>query len=121
VNCYFTQAEVFNLGGNMSRAKDAYVYFIKCGEYYKIGYSKDAERRVKELDNRPYKVELIYVSALTPYAYKIEQKIHEWLEEYKINGEWYDLPRDMIDVVCNHIKFEVEWEAQQGEIYDKRL
>ena len=98
--------------------KEAYVYFIKCGEYYKIGYSKDVERRVKELDRRPYKIEIIYVSPLTPNAYKVEQSIHEWLSDYKINGEWYDFPSDMIDYICRNIEFEVLWEDKVNEIYN---
>jgi hypothetical protein len=81
-----------------------HIYFIKCGEYYKIGISKDVQRRMKELDKRPYKIETIYVSDLTPNAYKVEQKIHSALERYRINGEWYNLPDGIIELVCKTIK-----------------
>ena len=81
-----------------------HIYFIKCGEYYKIGISKDVQRRMKELDKRPYKIETIYVSDLTPNAYKVEQQIHSALERYRINGEWYDLPDGIIELVCKTIK-----------------
>lgn len=92
----------------------AHVYIMKCGEYYKIGFSKDVERRARELDRRPYKVNVIYISPATEYAYEIEQGLHEWLEEYRVSGEWYDLPQDMIEAICNEIVYEIDFNTTFG-------
>ena len=96
----------------------AYVYVLKCGEYYKVGHSKNVRRRITELDNKPYKVDVVYISPPTPDAYKIEQGLHEWLEEDKVNGEWYDLPDYVVKEIIKYIEFGIKWEAQQDEIYD---
>lgn len=67
---------------------EGYVYLIKCADKYKIGYTKDIDRRFKELDTRPFPCELIaYVDS--PIAFPVEQKIHELLKEKRVVGEWY--------------------------------
>lgn len=82
----------------MAKTK-SHVYIMRCGSYYKIGVSKDPERRVRELDKRPYRVELVFVSSAAEYAYKIERCLQEWLEEYKVGGEWYDFPHGMVETI----------------------
>lgn len=66
-----------------------YVYLFECGGKYKIGVSKNVERRMKELDNRPFKVNLI-CKVYSDMAYKVEQRIHELMSKFKIEGEWYE-------------------------------
>ena len=102
------EQEISTLNTTPKEKEKAYVYLLKCGDYYKIGFSKDVERRIKELDHRPYKVEIIYISPLTNRAYQIEQNLHSELEQYRINGEWYDLPKRLIDAICDVIKIEAE-------------
>ena len=68
-----------------------YIYLFECGDKYKIGVSKNVERRIKDLDNRPFKVNLI-AKVHSNIAYKVEQTIHNLLKRYKIEGEWYDFP-----------------------------
>ena len=84
----------------------AYVYILKCGEYHKIGYSKDVKRRVKELDNRPYKVEVVYVSPPLVNAFELELELHDACEGFRISGEWYDLPPTYINIIRNYIDSE---------------
>ena len=56
---------------------------------YKIGFSKDVERRIKQLDTRPFKLNLIAKSKLISDAYDREQEIHEYFANSRIEGEWY--------------------------------
>lgn len=84
--------------------KSAYVYVFECGGYYKIGYSKDVERRIKELDNRPHKLNVVCVSKYLDNAFKVEQELHRKLIQYKLDGEWYDLPDNTLVTVCEFIK-----------------
>lgn len=83
--------------------KKAYVYFLECGGRYKIGLSKDVQRRIKELDKRPFPVKLICQSKPTEYAWEVEQDIHAMLSTKRIDGEWYELDDFAIDMVCTII------------------
>lgn len=89
----------------------SHVYIMRCGSYYKIGVSKDPERRVRELDKRPYNIELIFTSSATEYAYKIERCLQEWLEEYKVGGEWYYFPHGMVETIRQEIIYEISNEC----------
>lgn len=68
-----------------------YVYLFECGGKYKIGVSNNVDRRIKDLDHRPFKVTLIS-KVHSKMAYKVEGTIHARLKKHKIEGEWYDFP-----------------------------
>ncbi len=74
-----------------SNYSSAYVYLFECGGKYKIGVSKDVGRRIKDLDNRPFKLNLVS-KVYSEMAYKVEGTIHSCLKAHKIEGEWYDFP-----------------------------
>lgn len=99
----------------MAKTK-SHVYIMRCGGYYKIGVSKDPERRARELDKRPYKVELVFVSSATEYAYKVESCIHEWLEEDKVGGEWFRFPHDFVEAIIAEIMYEIK---NERDIFDE--
>lgn len=83
--------------------KKGYVYLFECGGKYKIGFSKDPNRRLKELDKRPFKLNLVARSKQTSNAYDIEQDLHSKLQKYRINGEWYQLDDQLLKVVTHYI------------------
>lgn len=66
-----------------------YVYMMECGGKYKIGYSKDVERRFHELDKRPFSLHVFAVSNKIPNALRKEQEIHSKLGSFRLTGEWY--------------------------------
>lgn len=78
------------------RKTKGHVYLFECGGRYKVGFSDNVERRAKQLDNRPFKLNIVAVSELLDNAYGIEQAIHEKLDKYKIYGEWYELTDDKV-------------------------
>lgn len=83
----------------MNQPKDreqGYVYLFECGKKYKVGFSKDISRRIKDLDHRPFKVKLVAKSKPTTNALFYEQRLHKILEEYRINGEWYNLTEKQV-------------------------
>lgn len=51
------------------RSKSGYVYLLECGGKYKIGFSKDVERRMQQLDTRPFKLNLVTKSKYLSDAY----------------------------------------------------
>lgn len=84
--------------------KAAFVYMLECGGRYKIGFSRDVERRIAELDNRPFPVNIIVVSKATTEAYEVEQYIHSKLEHLRINGEWYEISPEGVEKVKKYIE-----------------
>ena len=81
-----------------------YIYLVKCGDRYKIGVSKDVNARIKQLDNRPYKVELVASSDLIEDAYKIEKELHIEYANYRIEGEWFNLPDDTVNKLIKRLE-----------------
>lgn len=61
-------------------------YLMYDGEYYKIGKSKDPERRLKQLQTANIKTVLIYVSNKIT-----EKELHILYSKYKVDREWFDL------------------------------
>ena len=61
------------------------VYFIRCGDYVKIGTSKNIQRRLKDLETgNPYPLELIYVEDSL-----MEEEWHVLFKHRHHRGEWY--------------------------------
>ena len=90
------EAEARALMREGRRKTKGYVYLFECGGRYKVGFSDNIERRAKQLDNRPFKLNIVAVSELLNNAYGVEQVIHEKLDKYKIYGEWYELTPDKV-------------------------
>lgn len=66
-----------------------YVYMFECVGNYKIGYTKDMERRFNELNKKPFQLHVFAVSPKIPNAFQMEQELHSQLEEFRSHGEWY--------------------------------
>lgn len=79
--------EITNKSNKTSKA--GHVYLFECGGKYKIGFSKDVARRIKNLDYRPFKIKLVAKSNFISNAYDIEQQLHLEYESYRETGEWY--------------------------------
>lgn len=72
------------------------VYLLKCGDRYKIGIANDIERRIKELNERPYPVELLYYTRPIKNAHELESKLYQKYENKRLGGEWFNLDSDDI-------------------------
>ena len=62
------------------------IYFIKQGQYVKIGYTENLSRRVKELQTaspQPLKVLLTI-----PGSRETEKALHSFFSSKRVNGEW---------------------------------
>ena len=79
--------------------KIGHVYIFKCADKYKIGFTKDVERRFLQLDTRPFKLSKVFVSEQCVNAYEIEQAIHIKFKEFNIEGEWYSDNLPVEDVI----------------------
>lgn len=82
---------------SMRKRNPKKVYLMECGGKYKVGISSDVERRMRQLDKRPFPIRLIASSVMMEHGYDLEQDIHESLEQYRIHGEWFDLPESEVE------------------------
>ena len=74
-----------------------YIYLIRNGNNeYKIGKSNNPNRRLLELQTAsPTKLTLIY-SVYCDYYNNIETSLHNYLNSYKIRGEFFNLPLEIV-------------------------
>lgn len=71
-----------------------YVYLLSCSDKYKVGYSNNVERRMKQLDTRPFPLKLV-CKTYSDIAFDVEQRIHKIMSDHKVEGEWYDFDFDV--------------------------
>lgn len=80
------------------------VYLMECGGKYKIGTSVNVDERRKQLDNRPFPVEIVAVSPFLEEAYIFEAELHEFFKNFKIDGEWFDLSAKEVKRITNLLR-----------------
>lgn len=88
-----------------------YIYLLKCADKYKIGYSNNVERRIRQLDTRPFPL-LLITKIYSDIAYDVEQAFHRTFKDFKVEGEWYqfninisaDLFSQIITKIQNNLK-----------------
>lgn len=81
----------------MAAIQNSGVYIIKAvgTDRVKIGWSQDVDARIRSLQTGcPYQIEVINVIATAP---EMERRIHGWLSQYRIHGEWFVLPNDIAE------------------------
>lgn len=68
------------------------VYFLRCGEYLKIGYTHGTlSARISALaTGNPYPIEL-WFTLVTPRPKELEKHIHSVLSPYRVKGEWFKM------------------------------
>lgn len=92
-----------------------FIYIMKCENKYKIGFTKNIDKRLKQLNNRPFPVELYYLSKEIEDVYNIEKFIHSKISKYKIDGEWYDFKEIDIKNIVILIEKIIEKNNLKGE------
>ncbi len=82
------------------RAVVSNIYLIRCGEFYKIGIADDPRARLGQLQiGNPDTLEL--VRYWPSYDAEAEEKyIHNLLGCYHHKGEWFKLPKLLINFIC---------------------
>lgn len=82
------------------------IYIIEAldSENFKIGFTKNIDRRVKELQtSSAFKLEVKYTYE-SEFATKIESKIHKSYSHLRLNGEWFKLDYDILEIIIKDIE-----------------
>lgn len=75
-----------------------YVYLIKDSgnDTFKIGRTKDINKRLKTLQTgNSTELEIIF-NYKTEYASRLESMLHKRFAHYRVNNEWFKLPDDIV-------------------------
>lgn len=82
------------------------IYIIKCEQYYKIGISYDAYKRLKSLEtSNPFPLTLLYHLEVKD-ASKLEAQIHSRFKKKNVKGEWFELNNLELKFIIKWIKKE---------------
>jgi hypothetical protein len=74
-------------------------YLIHDGRHYKIGKSKDPEKRLKEIKTANHKAKLVCYSELMP-----EKFFHEVYAHRRTGGEWFNLIDREVEVIIKMMR-----------------
>lgn len=82
------------------RKPSVFIYVIQCNDLIKVGIAGDVYGRLAELQvGNPYPLRVLgYWRAVN--AIQEEEIIHVHLEKYRERGEWFRLPKDMLDKIA---------------------
>ena len=73
-----------------------WVYILQAGPYFKIGYSKNVDKRIERLATLPpFDMELIH-TIRTDNMDTLEKYLHERFDDKRKNGEWFELDEEDI-------------------------
>lgn len=74
-----------------------FVYLLKTPEnIYKIGVTKDINKRIKSLQTGCADQIILVDKFLSNYPFKIESTLHRRYSENRVNGEWFYMSDDDI-------------------------
>lgn len=73
------------------------VYFIRGGEFVKIGIAQDAEERLNAIQTTsPFPLSLL---GWVPGRLADEARIHEELSDYRAHGEWFRATPEVLETI----------------------
>ena len=87
--------------------QDQYLYIIKNGNLYKVGYSSNFKNRIKNYKAHLGKVDVILLYK-TKMAFDIESEFHKMqFESNGVNSEWYEFTSEQIESVIRYLTLKV--------------
>jgi Meiotically up-regulated gene 113 len=74
-----------------------YIYIFRCGEFHKVGISRDPSARLVEMQNHcPLPIEAVAYRRVPNKPLYYERLIHTMLREHRMHGEWFKAPLGLI-------------------------
>jgi hypothetical protein len=91
--------------------QEQYLYIIKNGEFYKVGYSSNFKNRIKNYKAHLGKVDVILLYK-TNKAFEIESEFHQMqFDAIGVNSEWYEFNKPQLE---NAIRYLTQKVYQNG-------
>ena len=82
----------------------SFVYIVTAGEYQKIGFASDVNRRINQMRPAcPLEIELLKAWPTTKPV-QLEQHLHIMFWKYHVRGEWFRIPLQELELVVNHFE-----------------
>jgi Meiotically Up-regulated Gene 113 (MUG113) protein len=84
--------------------KPGYIYVLKSGPYYKIGYADDVEQRMKTVgasvkpDGLVEPIEFLF-SFETSSKMIAERMLHDYFASKRVKGEWFELSDHSVETL----------------------
>lgn len=76
-----------------------FIYVVKAGELYKIGFSKTPRKRFRTFrTGSPIPLEIV-LTMRTPHYKIVEQMLHDHFAAKRVHGEWFALTESDIEYV----------------------
>lgn len=76
-----------------------FVYIIRCGDFVKIGHSKNPKRRIKDMD-ACLPIEPILLATF-PARRFLETRLHFHLRHHRVRSEWFRWCEEIAEIVAN--------------------
>lgn len=97
---YMRQETEWAAQSRPAKRHPGYVYVVQAIEpsgHYKIGRSKDPQRRIESMGVKlPYPINIICLIK-TDNMLKLEKALHRRHEEQRVNGEWFALDQEHVE------------------------
>lgn len=82
--------------------KQGNIYFVRGDDKVKIGFSKDVESRIKDLQaSSPLELSLLLTIKGTT---KTENELHDRFDKYRIRGEWFRYEGELEEFVAASVQ-----------------
>lgn len=97
------------------RDKEESVYFVRCGEFVKIGYTRGVpESKMTEFKvGSPYDYEML---ASVPGGLRLQRKLHRIFKEVHHRGEWFRMEGALVEFIgsIKGVRFSRNWADDAG-------
>ena len=95
----------------------SFLYVISNGDAFKVGFSKDPKRRLRQLQTgNPKKLQLVYTKEIEVAPVRlIEDIAHKSLKFTKVQGEWFKTDLEKITLELDFIKIRYDNEDTERD------
>lgn len=75
------------------------VYFVRVGDFIKIGYTREIKRRMYQIDSlTPHEIELLlHINGDTVY----EDILHDKFKHLRRKFDWFEATKELVDFIDN--------------------
>lgn len=86
------------------------VYFFQCGQFVKIGISRDVARRIKQTRTfLPVELRLAALIECSSHdLLKMESELHRRFDTHRVRGEWFRLESPLTEFIASIARFRPE-------------